>query len=196
MARRHVVGLMVSVGLCLSIAAKVNAHCDTENGPVAVAARTALKTGAFDGIVIWVGEAQQKELHARFDEARTVYGMGGQAKKLAERYFMETAVRLHREAEGMTYTGLKPARPLPPDIAKAEETLETGNLKPLTDLLTRQMQEATEKWFHEARQAKRAYDGRDVEAGRRWVDNYVKYVIYVHGLYETIQAGPAHGVGG
>jgi hypothetical protein len=99
MARRHVVGLMVSAGLCLSIAAKVNAHCDTENGPVAVAARTALKTGAFDGIVIWVGEAQQKELHARFDEARTVYGMGGQAKKLAERYFMETAVRLHREEE-------------------------------------------------------------------------------------------------
>jgi hypothetical protein len=27
------------------------------------------------------------------------------------------------------------------------------------------------------------------------VDAYVKYVIYVHGLHQTIQAGPAHGVG-
>jgi transcriptional regulator with XRE-family HTH domain len=24
---------------------------------------------------------------------------------------------------------------------------------------------------------------------------YVKYIVYVHGLYQKIQAGPAHGVG-
>ena len=42
---------------------------------------------------------------------------------------------------------------------------------------------------------KKNYKGENVEAGREWVDAYVKYVIYVNGLYKTIQAGPAHGVG-
>lgn len=43
-------------------ASRVWAHCDTESGPVAVAARQALETGKFDTIAIWVGEKQGKKL--------------------------------------------------------------------------------------------------------------------------------------
>lgn len=171
------------------------AHCDMESGPVAIAARKAVETGEFDIIAIWVGERQAKELRVRFDEALAVYNIGGKAKAFAERYFMETSVRLHREAEGMTYTGLKPALPLPPDIVKAEKALDTGNLKPVTDLLYMELQKETQKWFQKALDAKKRYKGESVEAGRGWVDAYVTYVIYVHGLHKRIQAGPEHGVG-
>jgi len=171
------------------------AHCDTESGPTAVDARKALETGNFDTISIWVGEKQTPELRNSFEEALEVYKMGGKAKALAEHYFMSTAVRLHREAEGMSFTGLKPAQPLPPIIAKAEKTLESGNLEPITDLLYAELQKETQKWFQNALEAKKNYKGENVEAGREWVDAYVKYVIYVNGLYKTIQAGPAHGVG-
>lgn len=188
---------LVSIAVLLStLPNKVWAHCDTESGPVAVAARKALESGNFDTIAIWVGKGQEKELQASFEETLPVYKMGGKAKALAERYFMETSVRLHREAEGMSYTGLKPAQPLPSDIAEAEKALQTGNLKPLTDLFSNKLQKEVQKWFQNAVDAKENYKSdKNVQAGREWVDAYVKYVIYVHGLYKTIQAGPEHGVG-
>ncbi len=115
-------------------------------------------------------------------------------KKLAKQYFMETAVRLHREAEGMTYTGLKPATPLSKDIAMAEKALDTGNPKTLIHLLTSQIEKETEKWFTNALEKKKHKD-ESVKKGREWVNAYVKFVIYIHGLYNTIQSGPKHGVG-
>jgi len=186
-------GAVFSLGLAM-LPLKANSHCDTESGPVAVAARNALQTGKFETVAIWVAETQSRELQERFQECLAVYRMGGQAKELAERYFMETAVRLHREAEGMSYTGLKPAQPLPRDIVEAEKALETGELKPLTNLLTTELEQETQKWFRSAVEAKKLRD-QSLRSGREWVDAYVKYVIYVHGLHKTIKAGPAHGIG-
>lgn len=187
--------LVIIAVLFTALPSVVWAHCDTESGPTAVDARKALESGSFNIIAIWVGEEQTQELRDSFEESLAVYKMGDKAKALAERYFMTTAVRLHRQAEGMTFTGLKPAQPLPPIIAKAEETLEDGNLKPITDLLSAELQKETQKLFQNALDAKKNYKGENVEAGREWADAYVKYVIYVNGLYKTIQAGPAHGVG-
>lgn len=187
--------MLLLASFVLIFTSTVFAHCDTESGPTAVDARKALETGNFNIAAIWVGEEQTQELRDSFDQSLAVYKMGGEAKELAERYFMTTAVRLHRQAEGMSFTGLKPAQPLPPVIAKAEKTLETGNLQPITELLATEMQKETQKWFQKALDAKNSYDGDNVEAGREWVDAYVKYVIFVNGLYKTIQAGPAHGVG-
>lgn len=187
--------MLLLTSFVLIFTSSVFAHCDTENGPVALDARKALETGDFNIAAIWVGEEQTQELRNSFEQSLAVYKMGGKAKELAERYFMSTTVRLHRQAEGMEFTGLKPAQPLPPIIAKAEKTLEDGNLKSITDLLYANLQKETEKWFQNARDAKENYKGDNVEAGREWVDAYVKYVVYVSNLNKTIQAGPPHGVG-
>ncbi|MDA3903421.1 MAG: DUF6448 family protein [Desulfuromusa sp.] len=170
------------------------AHCDTESGPVAVDARKALETGKFVPVAIWVGEDQNDELHSAFVQCLPVYQMGGKAKALAERHFMDTAVRLHRQAEGLPYTGLKPAQPLPADIATAERALDTGDLQPVSNLLQTELEKKLTMVFDEARKARSNKD-KNLTAGREWADAYVKYVIYVHGLYKTIQAGPKHGVG-
>lgn len=183
------------LALAVMLPGQAMAHCDTESGPTAVDARKALETGNFATIAIWVAEEQEPELRGSFEESLAVYKMGGQAKALAERYFTTTAVRLHRQAEGMSFTGLKPAQSLPPIVATAEKTLENGELGSITDLLSAELQKETQKWFQNALEAKKNYKGENVEAGRAWVDAYVKYVIYVNGLHKTIQAGPAHGVG-
>ncbi len=91
-------------------------------------------------------------------------------------YFMETAVRLHRAAEGMPFTGLKPASPNPTDIEKAEKALVTGNIDPLQTLLKEELDNETSKWFKKALEAKKN-KGKSLEAGRRWVDSYVKYIV-------------------
>jgi hypothetical protein len=171
-----------------------SAHCDRENGPVAMDAKEALETGEFNKIVIWVGEEQEEELKTKFKQTLAVYNQGGDARKLAIDYFMETAIRLHREAEGMPFTGLKPASPNPLDIAKAEKALETGDIGPLQLLLKEELENETSKWFQKALEAKKNKD-KSVEAGRQWVDSYVKYIVFTHKLYQKIQAGPPHGVG-
>lgn len=167
------------------------ASCDREDGPVA---KDALKTGDFNKIVIWVGEEQEEELKAKFKQTLAVYKKEDDARELATDYFMETAIRLHREAEGMPFTGLKPASPNPPDIAEAEKALETGDIGPLQLLLKEELEKETSKWFQKALEAKKNKD-KSVESGRQWVDSYVKYIVFINKLYQKIQAGPPHGVG-
>lgn len=186
---------LVALGLALT-ARPASAHCDRLDGPVAEAAREALETGDFDAIQIWVGQKQEAELRDAFDRSREVRSLGSEARHLADRHFIETAVRLHREAEGMPFTGLKPAgQPLPADLAAAERALDTGELQPLLDLMKQRLEENVRRWFVAAREA-RADRTQSVASGRAWVDAYVRYIVYVHGLYGKIEAPPAHGAGG
>jgi len=180
--------------LGMFIVQPAKAHCDRENGPVAVAAKKALKTGDFSKVAIWVGKQQEEELRKKFLHSRKVYQSGDESRQLAKQYFMETAVRLHRQAEGMPYTGLKPAKPAARDIQVAEKALETGNLEPVMQMFSNTMQQEAHKWFEKALKAK-ANKGKSVEAGREWADLYVKYIVYLHKLYQTIEQGPPHGVG-
>jgi len=85
---------------------------------------------------------------------------------------MSNTVRLHREAEGMPFTGLKPASPNALDIGIAEKALETGDIDPLQTLLKEELEKETSKWFQKALEAKKNKD-KSVEAGRQWVDSYV-----------------------
>lgn len=188
MAVRFIFLLIFSLGVT-----EAWAHCDRKNGPVAIAAQEALQSGEFVKIAIWVGKKQEEELKTKYNEALAVYKTGGDARKLATEYFMETAVRLHREAEGLPFTGLKPASPNPPDIAKAEEALETGDIGPLQILLKEELEKETSRWFQKALEAKK--NNKSLEAGRQWVDSYVKYIVFTHKLYQQIQAGPPHGMG-
>jgi hypothetical protein len=184
--------LAAIVGASVFVVA-VYAHCDTMSGPVAVAARKALESGDIELVQIWVGQSQEKELGEKFRECLSVRKLGGQAKELADKYFIETVIRLHRQAEGMPFTGVKPAQPLPPDVAAAEKALQTGDIKVVTDLLSGEMKAGVQKWYDAAMQAKKHKD-EDIEAGREWVDAYVKYVVFVHGLHLQIKAGPQHGI--
>lgn len=170
------------------------AHCDRVNGPVATDARKALETGEIDHALIWIGEDQAEELKSTFEQSLAVYREGGKSKELAKRHFMSETVRLHREAEGMPFTGLKPASPAAEDIQVAEKALDTGNLEPVNDMLTEEILKKTQELHNKAVDAQEE-KGNSVQAGREWADAYVRYVVYVHKLYNTIKSGPAHGVG-
>lgn len=170
-------------------------HCDKLDGPVAIAAREALDTGEFNVIRIWVGEDQEAELQDAFHQAREVRDLSSDAQQLADRYFIETAVRLHRAAEGMPFTGVKPAgTPNPEDIRAGDQAIQSGEIDPVLELLQNQLSENVKKWYRQAMDAKQAKD-QNIQAGREWVDAYVQYIVYVHQLSQRIQSPPAHGVG-
>jgi hypothetical protein len=142
------------------------AHCDGMDGPVVKAAQKALETGNANLVLIWVQKNDESEIRNAFQRTLAVRKLSRQAKELADRYFFETLVRVHRAAEGEPYTGLKPAgQDLGPAIPTADKALESGKLEPLLKLLTESMQTKVREKFKQAL-AKKKYRADGVEAGR------------------------------
>src|SRR5678815_1234326 len=112
------------------------AHCDSIDGPVVKAAEKALDTQNLDLVLVWVRPEDETEIRTAFNKTLTVRTLGQVAKDLADRFFYETLVRVHRAGEGEPYTGLKPAgRDLGPAIPAADKAIETGSGEKLDQLL-------------------------------------------------------------
>jgi hypothetical protein len=139
-ARALVFGL---VTMSVLTPAPARAHCDGLDGPVVADARAALELNDVGRVLMWVPESDEAEIRRAFDETVNVRKLGEPARELADRYFFETVVRVHRMAEGAPYTGLKPAgRDLGAAIPAADRALEMGDPEPLLRLLTGAVEEA------------------------------------------------------
>ena len=168
------------------------AHCDGMDGPVVKAAQKALETGNVDLILIWVQKKDESEVRRAFEETLAVRKLSSQVRELADRYFFETVVRLHRAGEGAPYTGLKPAgRDLGPAIPAADKALEEGSVEPVAKLLTSAVDEGVRQQFKQAL-AKKSFNKEDIAAGQEYVRTYVTFIHYVERLYEAAKH-PAHG---
>ena len=168
------------------------AHCDTLDGPVVAAARQALDQNNANLVLIWVTKEKEPEIKAAFDKARAVRALNPTAKEMADTFFFETLVRVHRQSEGAPYTGLKPAgTDLGPAIPAADKAIVTGNVQPVAKLLTDTLEAGLKEQFEKV-QARKKYNKNDVAAGREYVEAYVEYVHYVEGLYDAAKAA-AHG---
>lgn len=170
-------------------------HCDGLDGPVVRAAERALETGDVKLVLIWVQKADEAEITVAFEKTFAVRKLGPQARELADRYFFETLVRVHRAGEGEPYTGLKPAgRDLGPAIPAADKALETGSVEPLIKLIADVTQNGLRKRFQEAVAAQKAA-GNSVEAGREFVRAYVVFIHYAEKLFRdaTVQASEHSG---
>ena len=185
--------LAVSLLVLVAVApARVWAHCDGMDGPVVTAARKALDAGNVDLVLVWVQKADEAEIRKAFERTLAVRQLNPQAKELADTYFFETLVRIHRAGEGAPYTGLKPAgRDLGPAIPAADKALQDGSVEPLVKLLTDAVQHGVREHFTAA-DAKKTFNPNDVEAGRKYVQAYVSYVHYVEGIYEATKTA-THG---
>jgi len=168
------------------------AHCDGLDGPVVNAARKALETGDVNLVLIWVQKTDETQIKSAFEKTLAVRKLNPQARKLADMYFFETLVRVHRAGEGAPYTGLKPAgRDLGPAIPAGDKAIGTGSAAPLLKLLTDKVQESLHARFHEVL-TKSKYSKGDISAGREYVKAYVEYIHYVEQLYEAAK-GPVGG---
>lgn len=179
------------LGASLLVPGPAQAHCDGLDGPVVTAARQALEKADANRVLAWVRPSDEPAIRKAFAQALAVRGLGPQAREMADTYFFETLVRVHREGEGAPYTGLKPAgTDLGPAIPAADRALETGDLAPLGRMLA----EALERGLHqrfEAARASRDYPAGTVEAGRRYVEQYVRFLHYVEGLHAALATGAA-----
>ncbi|MEW5874903.1 MAG: DUF6448 family protein [Candidatus Zixiibacteriota bacterium] len=182
---RRIIGLVIAVATLTASTAW--AHCDGLDGPVVAAARKALESRNVDLVLVWVQEADEPLIREAFDSTLAVRALGPSAQSLADRYFFETLVRVHRAGEGAPYTGLKPAgRDLGPALPAADLALETGSLDSTLALLTGLIEHGIEEHFADAL-ALREHAGHNVAAGRAYVRAYVEFIHYVEGIYLATQ---------
>jgi hypothetical protein len=170
------------------------AHCDALDGPVIEAARRALETNDVTPALIWVSGDHEQEIRDVFAATLEVRRTGERARELADRYFFETLVRVHRAGEGAPYTGLKPAGSVEPAIAAADKALAAGSVDELAEKIARAVREGIRERFSDAaRKHGRADDS--VEAGREFVEAYVRYVHFVENVHNIVAADAAHAHG-
>jgi hypothetical protein len=94
------VGIILVAFTILAAPDDARAHCDTLDGPVVKAAQQALETANVKLILIWVQEKDEPEIIDAFQKTLDVRKLNPTAKDLADRFFFETLVRVHRAGEG------------------------------------------------------------------------------------------------
>lgn len=182
----------LATALTLLVGQSALAHCDTMDGPVVAAARQALQKGDVNPVLIWVSKDNEAEIKAAFQKTLAVRKLNPAAKDLADTYFFETLVRVHRQGEGAPYTGLKPAgSDLGPAIPAADKALASGDVDVVHKLLADAMQSGLRDKFEKVHARKNFAPG-DIAAGREYVEAYVTYLHYVERLYEATKTD-AHG---
>lgn len=197
-ARKSVSGrfgpLVGMLGFLLMTNGVAFAHCDTMDGPVVKDAQAALEKGDVTGVLKWVQPDRQDEIGTAFQKTLVVRAKGPEAKELADGYFFETLVRIHRAGEGAPYTGLKPAgTPMEPGVAESDQALESGKVDALVKAATDTVATGIRERFSKAAAA-RKHATESVDAGRAFVAAYVEFVHYVERIYADAK-GSAHAHG-
>ena len=186
--------LMCGIMLLVAGATPARAHCDTMDGPVVKAAQRAFATGNVNFVLPWVRAQDETAIRRAFRSALTVRTQSAAARELADYWFFETLVRIHREGEGEPYTGIKPAgADEHPGIAAADRSLAAGRVDEVERVLLHAVRDGLRERFQEALTHKN-FDVNDVAMGRAYIQAYVPFLHYVERIYDAAHAsGEKHG---
>lgn len=182
-SHRAFVGMTVFSALIMFqlLSEPAGAHCDSMDGPVVKDAQRAIAEKNVFPVLKWVRESDEATIRQAFDLTLAVRGKSEAAKNLADRYFFETLIRIHRASEGEGFTGIKPAGSTDPAIAAADRALSDGNIDPLADKLAAAVRDGLKERFIEAH-AKRQVADQSVEQGRAFVEAYVQFTHFAEGV--------------
>lgn len=184
--------LFNAAAIAVLAGASLFAHCDSLDGPVVNAARDAIKTGDVNVVLPWVQPADEATIKQAFARTLSVRKLNPDAQSLADTWFFETVVRVHRAGEGAPYDGLKPAgRDLGPAIPAADKAIATGNLDALAKMLTAATHDRLHAKFHRLEAAKN-YKPADLKAGREYVAAYVDFLHFAERVHQALNATGDH----
>lgn len=165
------------------------AHCDTMDGPVIGAAKEALTSGNINLILIWVQPKDETEIRHAFERTVAIRKLSPEAKELADMYFFETLVRVHRAGEGAPYTGLQPAGiGVEPAVALADKAIQSDKADTLVKELNDAVSQGIQNRFKTLNEKKK-HAKESVAAGREFVSAYVEFVHYVEKLHGDAAGG-------
>ncbi|MGW2122819.1 DUF6448 family protein [Streptomyces sp. NPDC001758] len=177
---------------------RADAHCDTVEGPTAQDGLRALESGDLDHALKCITPEGEAELREVFELGLVVRKLGPEAREVADRWFMENLVRIHRAGEGAAFTGLRPAgTPVEEKVAAADRSVGEGDLRPLAGLVPAERWPELERRFAKVLE-RREHDVHDVDAGRSYIEAYVSFFKFAEGhdhahTHTHAHAGHGHG---
>ncbi len=180
--------LLPTLMLVSALSSPALAHCDTMAGPVVKDAQRALTDGSVDPVLKWVRGEDEGEIREAFALTLAARSEGEAARRVADRYFFETLVRIHRAGEGEGFTGLKAAESVDPAIAAADRALVDGNIDPLADKMAAAVSDALKERFANAHRNRQAAE-TSVEQGRAYVATYVQFTHFAESVDHLVSSG-------
>lgn len=167
-------------------------HCDSLDGPVVTAAKAALADENLELILPFVPESAEEEVRVAFERTRAAQAEGGDfAHEVADLYFFDTVVRLHRAGEGTPFTGLKPAGlDVGPVIPLAEQAIEKRSIHDLHAFLSAELQRQLQSRLDRIGALSNAVTTAE---RREHVEAILGLQVYSHHLYKFMQRNPHEG---
>lgn len=167
------------------------AHCDSMDGPVVADAQRALSGKVMEPVLKWIRAEDEAEIRRVFAMALAVRGESEAARNVADLYFFETLVRIHRAGEGEGFMGLQPAGSVEPAIAAADRALVDGNIEVLADRIAASVRQGIVHRFGEARELRPTAE-QSTAQGRRYVAAYVQLTHFVESADRLVANGASH----
>jgi hypothetical protein len=165
-------------------------HCDTLDGPIVTAARRALELQDVNMILPYAPKSSEEEIRRVFDKVMKIRSNDLTTREVADNYFFETVVRLHRIGEGASFTGLKPAGLYEgPIIPVAEKAIQTGSPRELIDLLKHFLEKELLFRFKKIQELKNQKP-QNVDDTRDYIESMLGLQVYAHKLFLAINTSP------
>ncbi|HEX6330808.1 MAG TPA: DUF6448 family protein [Actinomycetota bacterium] len=156
------------------------------------AATRALEAENVDLVLPFVKADGEEEVRKAFEKAIRARKIS-EAREVADLYFLDTVVRVHRAGEGAPYTGLRPAGlDVGPVIPAAEEAIEIGSADELTRTLSDFLADEVKHRFDEVMALQKHAEGPVPEA-RRYVEAMLGLQVWSHRIYLALKAEPHEG---
>lgn len=167
------------------------AHCDGLDGPVIVEARSALEKKDVTPLLKWIPENKERAIKDTFAQTLSKRAGGKAAQEAADRKLFEKLVQIHRESEGASFTGIKPAGQIAPVVMEADAALANSNVDHLAKHIAAEVEKSIHDKFERAAHSKE-YASQSVEKGREFVGKYVQYVHFVEEVANLVGKPAGH----
>lgn len=180
---------LLSIMMLVSVSA--SAHCDSYDGPVIKEALRALDTNNVELVYKWISPEQEAEIAALFDKTYSLKDGDKDVYQIVERHFLETLVRLHRETEGASYTGIKPAGSMTPLVEMADNSLANKDVDLIVEKVTNHLAEVIRERYAKAIELIKTKD-MSPQKGREYVHAYVEYTHTLEALEHLLHGEHTH----
>ncbi|MEX0988666.1 MAG: DUF6448 family protein [Bacteroidales bacterium] len=166
----------------------VSAHCDSYDGPVITDAIKAIETNDVNLVLKWVNEEMEEDIITLFRKTYNLQHGDAEVYKIVRTHFFETLVRLHRETEGASYTGLKPAGSTSPIIGMSDHAIASKNVDGMVEKLNNHIANVIREKY---KVVSSLYPVKDesVEKGREYVEAYVDFTHTVEAFHDILMHG-------
>lgn len=180
--RKQIVFIVFLISLAVPAAF---GHCDWINGPLVADARTALAKGDVTIVLRWVPPTAEQEIRNAFERTLAARVSGDKAREVADQWFFETVVRIHRTSEGEPFTGLEGAAYTPSVAVQLGDNAINGNSAEMMEsTITGTIRSELHRRFTAAIEA-RKHANESLDAGRRYVRAYTEFIHYLENLHRS-----------